>query len=72
MRETSRSVGALTDDEWLALMNDFADLVLARHRVSGSLAGVYSLYAVLDDEREKAQRPNDQGRRRMPTDPGAV
>jgi hypothetical protein len=51
-----RRLSEFTNDEWDALRNDFADLVLQRHRVSGSVAGVYSLYTALDDERDRARR----------------
>ena len=50
-----RHLGELTEDEWMDLLNDFADLVVTRHRISGSIATDYSLYRALEDERERAQ-----------------
>jgi hypothetical protein len=64
MTETPRRhVRDVTDDEWFALMNDFADLVLARHRVIGSVAGDYSLYDALDEARDQARRRGPQADR---------
>lgn len=51
-----RHLGDLSDAEWADLLNDFADLVLHKHGVCGSLAN-YSLWRALDNERDKAQRP---------------
>lgn len=50
----ARHLAELTLEEWERLVNDFADLVLAKHNVAGSIAGSYSLYVALEDERERA------------------
>jgi hypothetical protein len=57
-----RHLADLTDDEWEDLMHDVADLVLARHRVIGSVAGDYSLYAALEEERNHALSRAGRGR----------
>lgn len=51
----TRNLWELSDREFAALQNDFADLVLSKHRVAGSVAGVYSLYRALQDERDDAR-----------------
>ena len=51
----SRDAGQLRACEWQQLVDDFADLVLRRHGVAGSIAGRYSLYAALEDEWERAR-----------------
>jgi hypothetical protein len=62
MRRPARHVAELTHIEWNALMNDFADLVLAKHGVAGSVAD-YSLYRALDTEREHARGQRARQRR---------
>jgi hypothetical protein len=52
---TTRNLWELSDRDFSALQNDFADLVLRKHRVAGSVAGVYSLYRALQDERDRAR-----------------
>lgn len=61
-----RHVAALTEVEWRALCDDFADLVLTKHGVVGSIGGLYSLYDALDREREKAIHELRKRLRAMP------
>ena len=52
----SRHLGELSEEEWEALVNRFADEVLTPLNVAGSLAMTYSLYTALDREYRRAKR----------------
>ena len=52
----SRSITDLTRVEWNALVSAFADKVLTKFNVAGSIATTYSLYSALDREYARAIR----------------
>jgi hypothetical protein len=59
----SRHLGELSEDEFQALCDRFADEVLAPLNVAGSLALTYSLYTALDREYRRAKRAVREGTR---------
>lgn len=55
---STRHLANVTDDEWEALLALVVGW-LVRLNISGSIAGDYSLYDALDDERERARHALD-------------
>jgi hypothetical protein len=54
----AKHLGDVTDKEWEDLMKRLVAW-LTRYRIAGSIAGEYSLYAALDDERRRARGEQD-------------
>jgi len=54
----ARHLKTVTHDEWADLQDRVLDWLDA-HDVAGSIAGEYSLYRALDEEREKAEASGD-------------
>jgi hypothetical protein len=52
----SRHLGELSEQEWQALLDRFADDVLAPFNVAGSMAKTYSLYTAMNREYVRAKR----------------
>ena len=50
----ARNIGDMKREEWNEFMDKFADELLVRFDVAGSVAGYYSLYNAMEDQYERA------------------